>query len=101
MHSRVIRSQCQAQVSLVEIQQMAQLFRPATDVLDWVIDVCHTQGRRRLRGELHKSHSALVRDDMLAKIGLRFNHRMQQRRIEPIPCRVKGDGAADFLFGVP
>jgi hypothetical protein len=100
MHSGVVRGECQEQIPLIQIQQMAQLLGTPSNVLEGIIDIGDPQGRRCIRGQLHQPNGSLPRHGILAEIRFRFDHCVQQCRIEMIPFGVERNRAANFLVRV-
>lgn len=100
MNPRIVGGERQRQISVVQVHQVPQLFRPASDVLEGIVRISNPQRGGRVRRELHEPHCALTRHGMLAKAGLDSDDGSQERRFKSIPLRVVGDGSADLLLTV-
>jgi hypothetical protein len=74
MHPGIVRGQGQGQIAFVQIEQVAQLFGPASDILQGIVDIGDAQRDGRIRRQLHQADGPLSRHDVLAKIRLCLDH---------------------------
>jgi len=100
MHTGVVRSQRERKISLIEVQQVAELSGAAADVFDGIIYIGHPQGCCRVGSQLHEPNGSLLRDDVLTKIRLGLDHGAQQRGIKTVTFRIKGDCPSNVLLRV-
>jgi hypothetical protein len=100
MYSGVVRGERQEQIPLIQVQQMAQLLGTPSNVLEGIIDIGDPQGRRCIRGQLHQPNGSLPRHGILAEIRFRFDHCVQQCRIEAVPFSIKRNRPVNFLLGI-
>ena len=100
MHPGVIGGEGQNQISLIQVQQVTQLLRAPSNILQRVIDIGDPQGFRSIRRQLHQSNGTFPRHDILAKVRFRLDHGVQQRRIEMVPFGIERNRAENFLLGI-
>jgi len=57
---RIVGGKRQGEIPFVEVQQTAELFGAASDILDGIVDVGNPQCRRRVRRKLHQAYSSFA-----------------------------------------
>jgi len=57
---RIVSGKRQGEIPIVAVQQAAELFGAASDILDGIVDVGDPQCRRRVRRKLHQTYSSFA-----------------------------------------
>src|ERR1019366_959942 len=76
----IVCRQRQRVVVFVKIEQVAQIFGPALDVLNRVEGIADAETPRRGGNQLHQSQCALTGNRVRVVVALHFDHRMDQLR---------------------
>src|SRR5579884_3389786 len=96
--TRIIRGQGQSQIAIETVEQIAEMFGAASDILDRIERVAYLERRRRARHQLHQPLCPRPRHGGGVEVRLGLDDRSQEGGMQPILPGIPGDGLLQFAL---